>query len=218
MLFRSCRPPHKAVPSPPPPALPAARPPHRPGSPARRIWSRQAEPSAGRARVRPKVGPAMPPHSARPSRAPSRRGWARSRRSPGGEAERECAPQPRAAPRGTDWWAGGFCFPSSSFPKGRPPRAGAQPARMCPADPRAKGTAELEKALGCQTSGWRMAARRVWASGGCLGESGGQGPGGGRQASWAAPFWGSKRSSHLEAEALQFGWVVPPSNWGLVTP
>lgn len=60
-LLPTCRPPHKAVPSPgrrPPPALPATRPPDSPGSPSRCSRSGRAEPSAGRARVGAKVGPA----------------------------------------------------------------------------------------------------------------------------------------------------------------
>lgn len=131
-------------------------------------------------RVRPKVGPAIPPHSARPSRAPSRRGWARSRRSPRGEAERECAPQPRAARRGADWWAGSFCFPSSSFPKGRPPRAGALPARVCPGDPRLKGNRQSwRRRLVVRPLGGGGQQGEVWASGGRLGEVVGRGPVGG---------------------------------------
>ena len=71
---------------------------------------------------------------------------------------------------------------SQLFLSYRPAAQGRCPA--CPGvsrgPPGEREQAELEKALGCQTSGWRRAAgREVWASGGHLGEVVGRVPAGG---------------------------------------
>ena len=118
---------------------------------------------------------------------------------------------------GADWWTGGFCFPSSSFPKGQPPGAGAQPAPVCPGDPRGKGNRQSWRrrlvvrpldggGQQGERSGSRVGAWEKWWAGSR------------RVAYWAGHFWGSKRSSPIEAEALRFSWVVPLSIWGLGTP
>ncbi|XP_047614648.1 proline-rich protein HaeIII subfamily 1-like [Phacochoerus africanus] len=115
-LLPTCRPAHKAVPSPPPP--PAARPPSRPPSDrsdslARCSRSRRAEPSAGA-----KVGPTWDSgkrqgressrgsRAARPCSAPDPRGWASILGPQRRGKDFECEPQPGQPRRGADGWAG----------------------------------------------------------------------------------------------------------------
>nr|XP_031325595.1 uncharacterized protein LOC116157942 [Camelus dromedarius] len=147
-LLPTCRPPHKAVPSPPPPALPAARPPDGPGSPARYSPSRRAEPSAGRARVRARVGPA------------SERGWQDAGGQSWGRRPHPAVPPvPRAARAWRPFWdlrgKKKVRIPAWVAAQGRCPAC--QGVSRGPLE--AKGQAELEKALGFQTSGLEEGSR-----------------------------------------------------------